>query len=159
MTTAKPFYGFDPFVLGKSREQIKAAAGAPDSSSCESFLEGSAQESWCYQQAGVELDFLEDEGWRLASITIESPDISINGVCFVGMAAAQLMEAAAAAGIADLVPTDDFEAGGACYESDDFGLMIWINNGVVINLTLFPEYDEMREHAIWPNALPTTGRS
>lgn len=151
MTTAKPFYGFDPFVLGRSREQIKAAAGAPDSISNDSFLEGSAQESWRYHSTGVELDFLEDEDWRLASITVDSPAISLNGACFVGMAAARLIEAAGAAGIADLALAEDIEGDGSCYLSDAFGLMIWVANDVVVNLTLFPEYDETGERAIWPD--------
>ncbi len=158
-TTAKPFYGVDPFVLGRRREQIQAVAGAPDAISAASYLDDVAQESWRYQNAGVELDFLADEDWRLASITIESPDISINGTCFVGLAALQLIEAAAAAGIADLVQTADFDGDGTSYESDDFGLMIWVANGVVVNLTLFPKYDEVGDKPVWPDKFANEGES
>ena len=150
MTTAIPFFGFEPFVLGRNREQLKAAAGAPESISQEEFLEGAQQESWHYPSAGVELDFAKEDGWRLGSITIDSPEIDIRGTRFIGMEERQLLKAAAAAGITDLAQTGDYEENGRCYESDAFGLMVWALNGTVYNLTLFPRYDESGEHPVWP---------
>lgn len=152
MSNALSFFGFEPFVLGRTREQIKAAAGTPDAISKEVFLEGSAQETWRYEGVGVELDFVDDEDWRLASITIESTAITLQGTGFVGMKEEQLAPAAIAAGIPDLALTDDFAENGKCYDSDACGLTIWVLNGTVSNLTLFPQYDEAGEHPIWPAA-------
>ncbi|HEX7642067.1 MAG TPA: hypothetical protein VF472_07620 [Burkholderiaceae bacterium] len=150
MTSALPFHGVAPFVLGMQRAQVEALAGKPDAISNESFLDDLNQESWLYEEAGVVLDFVEDEEWRLGSITIESSSVALNGVRLVGTPADKLPGAAVAAGIADLTPSDESDESGTCYESDTFGLMIWVANGVVVNFTLFPKYDESGEHPVWP---------
>lgn len=150
MTSAIPFHGVAPFVLGMRREQTEALAGKPDAFSNESFLDDVNQESWRYEAPGVVLDFTEEDGWRLATITVESREVDINGVRLVGQAQEELIAAAAAAGIHDLVLADDLEENGVCYESDACGLMVWVDNGVVVNFTLFPKYDEAGEHPLWP---------
>lgn len=59
---------------------------------------------------------------------------------------------AAAAGIPDVRQTDDFEESGRCHESELFDLQFWEAEGRIVNVTLFPQYEEGGNVPRWPAA-------
>ena len=150
MADATPYFGIAPFVLGMTRELVRAAAGKPDSVETSSDDEGSAVETWFYQGGEIELEFEAVPDSKLESITAWSPEITINGVAIIGCELDDLPRLARDADIHDLALTDDFADSGQCYQSEQHGLMFWIAKGKVVNLTIFPRFDDTGEEPQWP---------
>jgi len=149
MADATPFFGIPPFVLGMTRETVLAAAGRPESVET-SDVTGSVIESWFYQSGEIELEFDPEPDARLQSITIRSATATLNGVGIVGRPVEELPRLALQADIHDLVLTDEVEEFGQCYESDQHGLMFWVVDGTVMNVTIFPRFDDAGETPQWP---------
>ena len=63
---------------------------------------------------------------------------------------ADLPRLAREADILDLELTDDFAESGQCYQSEQHGLMFWVAKGKVVNLTIFPRFDDSGEEPQWP---------
>ena len=125
MADATPYFGISPFVLGMSRDTVRAAAGKPDSIETSTDEESGAVETWFYQGGEIELEFEEAADARLESITAWSVDTTINGVAIIGCETADLATLAAKADITDLELTDDFADSGQCFQSEQHGLMFW----------------------------------
>ena len=45
--------------------------------------------------------------------------------------------------ITTLVLTDDFAESGQCWQSEQHGLMLWVAEGKVVNLTIFPRFERI----------------
>ncbi len=150
MTEATSFFGITPFVLGMTRDAVRAAAGEPDSVEISDDEEGGAVESWFYRGGDIELEFAATAEALLESVTAWSPEITIKGVALVGADLDTLPRLAAEAGIADLTLTDDFADSGQCLQSEEHGLMLWVAKGKVVNMTIFPRFDDEGEEPQWP---------
>ena len=151
MADATPFFGIAPFVLGMRRDIVRAAAGKPDSvETTEDEDDGSAVETWFYQSGEIELEFEAVPDSRLESITLWSSETTVNGVALIGCTVDDLPRLAAEADIRDLALTDDFDDSGRCYQSEQHGLMLWAAKGKVVNLTIFPRFDDSGEEPQWP---------
>jgi hypothetical protein len=137
-------------VLGMSRDLVRAAAGKPDSVEASSDDEGSSVETWFYQGGEIELEFEAVADSKLESITAWSSDTTVNGVAIIGCELADLAALAREADILDLELTDDFAESGQCYQSEQHGLMLWVAEGKVVNLTIFPRFDDSGEEPQWP---------
>jgi hypothetical protein len=150
MADATPFFGIAPFVLGMSRDLVRAAAGKPDSVETSSDAESGTIETWFYQGGEIELEFEQAADAKLESITAWSDATTINGVAIIGCGVDELPSLAARAGIDDLALTDDFAGSGQCFQSEEHGLMFWAAKGKVVNLTIFPRFDDEGEEPQWP---------
>ena len=150
MADATPYFGIAPFVLGMSRELVRAAAGKPDSTETATDDDGSAVETWFYQGGGIELEFEAVPDAKLESITAWSSDTTLHGVALIGCDLADLPRLARAAGNHDLALTDDFADSGQCWQSEQHGLMLWAAKGKVVNLTIFPRFDDDGQAPLWP---------
>lgn len=150
MTAATPFFGIAPFVLGMSRDAVRAAAGEPESVETTHDDEGGPVESWFYSGGAIELEFDAAADARLESVTAWSADTTLNGVAIVGADLDALPRLAAEAGIADLELSEDFGDSGKCWQSEGHGLMVWVAKGKVVNMTIFPRFDERGEEPQWP---------
>ena len=87
---------------------------------------------------------------KLESITAWSSDITVNGVAIIGCDIDDLPRLAAEADIRDLELTDDFADSGKCYQSEQHGLMFWAAKGKIVNMTIFPRFDDSGEEPQWP---------
>jgi hypothetical protein len=150
MADATPYFGIAPFVLGMSRDLVRAAAGKPDSIENSSDDEGAAVETWFYQGGQIELEFEAVPDSKLESITAWSADTTVNGVTIIGADLAELPRLAREADIHDLELSDDFAESGQCFQSEQHGLMFWVAKGKVVNLTIFPRFDDSGEEPQWP---------
>jgi len=150
MADATPYFGIAPFVLGMSRELVRAAAGQPDTVETSQDDEGGAVETWFYQGGDIELEFEAVADAKLESITAWSSEITVNGVALIGADLSDLPGLARAADIHDLELTDDFADSGQCWQSEQHGLMLWVAKDKVVNLTIFPRFDEAGEEPQWP---------
>jgi hypothetical protein len=149
MADAKPYFGIAPFVLGMSREAVRAAAGKPESVEL-THDEDRTIESWFYESGSIELEFEQSPEARLESITAWSAEVTLNGVALVDADVADLARLAEEADIPDLELADDFGDSGMCYQSEQCGLMAWAVKGKVVNFTLFPRFDETGDEPQWP---------
>jgi hypothetical protein len=149
MADAKPYFGIPPFVLGMSRDAVRAAAGKPESIET-THDEERAIESWFYDTGAIELEFEDSPEARLESITAWSTEVTLNGATVVEVPLAELDGVAEQAGIPDLELSDDFGDSGQCYQSEALGLMVWAVKGKVVNFTIFPRFDEAGEAPQWP---------
>lgn len=150
MADATPYFGIAPFVLGMSRDLVRAAAGKPDSVETSSDDESGTIETWFYQGGQIELEFEKVDDAKLESITAWSPETTINGVAIIGCDIAELPALAARADIVDLELTDDFAESGQCFQSEQHGLMFWAAKGKIVNVTIFPRFDDEGEEPQWP---------
>ncbi len=150
MADATPYFGIAPFVLGMTRDTVHAAAGKPDSIETSRDGEARAIESWFYREQEIELEFDEAPDARLESITASSAGTTINGVAIIDCDTADLKKLAAQADITDLELTDDFGDSGKCFQSEQHGLMFWAVKGKIVNVTLFPRFDDEGEEPQWP---------
>jgi hypothetical protein len=71
-------------------------------------------------------------------------------VAIIGCDLADLPRLAREADIHDLELTDDFAESGRCYQSEQHGLMLWVAKDKVVNLTIFPRFDDSGEEPQWP---------
>lgn len=149
MADATPYFGIAPFVLGMSRDVVRAAAGKPDSIET-SNDEGESVETWFYQGGEIELEFEAVPDSKLESITAWSSGTTVNGIAVIGCDVEDLPRLAAEADIHDLELTDDFADSGKCYQSEQHGLMFWAAKGKIVNLTIFPRFDDSGEEPQWP---------
>ena len=150
MADATPYFGIPPFVLGMTRDLVRAAAGQPDSIETSRDGEARAVDSWFYREAEIELEFDEAADARLESITASSAATTVNGVVVIDCAIADLETLAAKADITDLELSDDFGDSGMCFQSEQHGLMFWAAKGKIVNVTLFPRFDDAGEEPQWP---------
>jgi len=150
MADATPYFGIAPFVLGMSRDLVRAAAGKPDTIETSRDEESGAVETWFYQGGEIELEFEAVADSKLESITAWSTDTTVNGVAIIGCEVDELPALAAQADIHDLELTDDFADSGKCYQSEQHGLMFWAAKGRIVNMTIFPRFDDSGEEPQWP---------
>jgi hypothetical protein len=152
MSDATPHHGIPPFILGMTRAQTLVAAGRPDKVEVDDWREFGKSEIWSYSSMQIQVQFDEEVGWRMISITIKGPATTLNGSSLIGCEAEALARKAAEAGIPDVRQTDDFEENGRCHQSELFDLQFWEHEGRVVNFTLFPEYEEGGDAPRWPAA-------
>ena len=150
MADATPYFGIAPFVLGMTRELVRAAAGKPENVETTQDDEGAAVETWFYDGGQIELEFDTAPDAKLESITAWSSETTVNGAALIGAELAELPALARAADIHDLELTDDFADSGQCWQSEQHGLMLWVAKGKVVNLTIFPRFDDSGEEPQWP---------
>jgi hypothetical protein len=144
-----PKVGADRVRFGMTREEVRGLLGDPDEVEPWDWPDDSQSEEWKYESPGLSAGFDDDVGWRLASLTLT--DAEIGSVRPMGMRETEALEALACAGVPPIVLSDDFsELGSKDYECDEWEMSLWISDGVVTSVTLFPEYDESGDHPIWP---------
>ncbi len=146
----QPGVGIGPAVLGQTREQARASLGEPDVIDVESHTDGSSEETWHFSQLGLELTFDSSLDWRLAAIGTSNPSAVLNGVRFIGVAEAELPQAAIRAGMLDFTFDEDFDEFGRDFESESFSMSVWVQDGHVTDLTLYPLSDSTGDVPQWP---------
>lgn len=146
-----PRIGAGPLRLGMSREDVEGLLGAPDHREVEEALDDEATESWEYETHGLELTFDEDHAWRLSSLTMTTPDLL--GVAPVGLTEEDALVALEEAGVPPFKLDEEFDDVDARnYECDEWDLAMWVSEGYVASLTVFPQYDAKGEMPRWPKA-------
>ena len=141
-----PLVGIDDIILGSTKEEIANLLGEPDAKEQDEWPDDTLSETWSYQDMEVELIFGSEDGYRLTTITTTSNKASLDGINPINLAEKKLVE------LLPLVKLDDdFEENGKGYIYPEKEISFWVLDGVVVNLTLFPEYDKTGNIPIWPN--------
>lgn len=135
-----PKIGIDDIKLGMNQNQVKSILGQPSSIEKEKH-----EESWLYDH-GIELMFQKVDLYLLGSITVTDPAAELDSKSIIGLGEQELLER-----FPYLALEDDFEENGKDYTSSEKELSVWVSEGIVSNVTVFPNYDETGEIPLWPS--------
>lgn len=137
-----PRIGVDQLQLGMNKSQVQKILGNADHTE-----KHSDAEFWKYD-AGLELTFSKDDLYLLGSITVFGESARLHSQVIIGLSEESFLE---------LFPhfqlDEDYGDEGKSYDSDEYEILAWVHEGVVANVTVFPEYESTGEIPIWPNAV------
>ena len=134
-----PKTGIADIKLGMTKKEILNLLGQPLSKE-----ENPEEDIWEFNN-DIELSFQQDDAYRLSSIIVSNIHALLNGKNIIG-----INEADFCVHFPAFQLDEDFGANGKSYWDAELGLMAWLFEGVVCNLTVFPEYDEESDAPIWP---------
>ena len=98
----------------------------------------------------LDLTFSAEYKFKLSTITAHSPDSELFGFKLIGMEEETFLKIAGGLGYGVPEIGDDWEEY-KDYFLDSIGLSFWISDGIVENITIYPEYDESGNTIIWPS--------
>ncbi len=132
-----PFVGFNQIKFGMTLEQVKLLLGEPTENVKEKHEDGSEDISMLYGELGVELSFMSEDDFRLGLISCYSPAFTLSGTSYNGMSEDDFVETST---FEDLILAEDLtELKAKDYTVDSLGLSMWIQDGYVDSVTMFPK--------------------
>ena len=150
----RPFIGIGKSILGYSEDDIKNVLGDPTSINDEYYgqeeIEQNLNRIYVYENHMLDLTFSAEYKFKLSTITAHSPDSELFGFKLIGMEEETFLKIAGGLGYGVPEIGDDWEEY-RDYFLDSIGLSFWISDGIVENITIYPEYDESGNTIIWPS--------
>ena len=148
--------GIGDIKFGMSREEIRKIAGKPDDiENLPGFVEeiSDTLESWHYDEYEFSLVFDADYDWKMVSIAVSDPFFTFHGKSIVGMDKQDVMDLLEKhnieiSSIEDV--SDEENPGLELIESENDGLMIWLEDDTVIEMQILPDVEDDGETLIWP---------
>jgi len=134
-----PKIGLDNIRLGVSKQDVINLLGQPLSK--ESNPE---DDIWEFKN-DIELSFQKDDNYLLSSITVLNPAARLSSKNIIDISEAELLS-----GFPSFQLDEDFGKDGKSYWSDEMQLMAWVFEGQVLNITIYPEYQDSDDTPIWP---------
>ena len=113
--------------------------------------DGSAEQTWTYEAAEVQVMFCDDAGGVLAAIIVSHDHASLSGAQLLGLAEEGFLELCRERGVGplELCEEDPDVLGEAqpelemrSYAWDEGGLQFWVLDGFLDSITILPPYDE-----------------
>lgn len=142
-----PFVGFNQVKFGMSLEKIKELLGEPTETVREKHEDDSEDVSLMYGDLGAELSFMSEDDFRLGLITCFAPNFTLDDQSYAGMSEADFLKDAK---FDDLILEETFEELNAKdYTIDSKGLSVWIQDGFVDSITMFPNHID-EDTVEWP---------
>ena len=142
--TIVPHTGYGDIILGSSRSQIIGQLGQPNERWIESFAHGSDVEYFEYVSPDVILGFDAVDGDRLGTITTRETKALLNDLKVVGREIKDVLSENQS-----LELDDDLEELGMDYVSKSEDLSLWVSDGKVTNVTIFPAWID-EDTPRWP---------
>lgn len=151
-----PGVGIGDIKFGMSREEVRKIAGKPDDiENLPGFEEeiSDTLESWHYDEYEFSLVFDADYEWKMVSVAVSDPFFTFHGKSIVGMDKQDVMDLLEQnnieiSSIEDV--SDEENPDLELIESENDGLMIWLEDGEVIEMQILPDVEEDGETVIWP---------
>ena len=150
----QPFVGAGNIRFGLTEAEAIELLGEPSERKAESYVEGSENDIEVlvtFEDAGMDLNFSAEDDYRLTTITFTDSSYTLFGVNYIGRSESFLLDLHSKNGLADLRLDDDFdfiEAKDYC--SDVHGLSFWIEEGMVVSITIMPRFSEDGDTILWP---------
>ena len=135
-----PKTGIADIKLGMTKKEILTFLGQPMSKE-----ENPDEDIWEFSNE-VELSFQKNDAYLLSSIIVSSSDALLGSKNIVGISEADFLIE-----FPSFQLDEDFGENGKSYWDTELELMAWVFEGGVINVTVFPEYDEENDAPIWPS--------
>lgn len=115
--------GLDDLPFGATQEEVKAVLGPPEETD-EVDLVDEKSIAWHYWDLGVSLNFDESEGYKLCTIEVASPEVTLFGECLIGKSRAEVKAFLDQQKIGE---SEDEVHHGLVYP--DVSLSLWFNGG------------------------------
>ncbi len=145
-----PFTGFDDIRFGMSKDDIIDEMGIDVEEVVDEHEDGSKSHTLLYDEEGCAFIFSSDDDYLLGTITLYAPDFLLEGVELIGVSEKKFLEKAKDI-VPDLELEDEYDdVDSKDYSSELLGLSIWIQDGIVDSITLFPKYAEDNNTILWP---------
>lgn len=149
-----PFVGIGKAILGSSEEDIKIMFGVPTTINEEFYgqeeIEENLDRTYVYANSGLEFSFQGEDEFRLSTITVYSPEATVFGSKLIDLEEDTFLKVANGLGYGKPQIGDDWEDY-KDFDLDSVGLSFWVSEGVVENITIYPENDQSGNTIIWPN--------
>jgi len=152
----RPGTGLGELKFGLTKDEVTAIVGKPDDiENLPGFDEevNDQLESWHYDDLEFSLVFDGDYDWRLVSIAVSDPFFQLDGHNVIGMNKETLMLVLENLGIEisnEEEISDEDNPDMYLLESEDAGLMIWLEEGEVIEIQILPDVEDDGETVKWP---------
>jgi len=141
-----PLIGIGEIILGSTQSEIIEVIGEPDSTDIKEWPYIQKEESWHFHNMKLDLSFDSENKFRLSSITVFSRKATLDGFNLVGVSEKELTER-----FPSIILDEDFEENGRNLIYPKKEISFWLVDNMVVNFTIFPEYDDTGEHVLWPN--------
>jgi hypothetical protein len=130
-----PHAGIERIKLGANRTEIIGSVGEPAERDIQTYPDGTSTEYLEYPDLGLSLGFTSEDGDRLGTITVRSRMATLDGRTIIGRPIEEILSESPG-----VVLDDDFEENGQDYIDENRNLSIWVLEGLVNNVTVFPDW-------------------
>lgn len=149
----KPLEGLGKLKFGLTRDEVIDILGEPNDRDRYSLGEGADEsESWHYDDLGISMSFDEDDGYRLITIAVSSPEYLLDGRPLVNFTRDELMDFLQSKGITD-ISFEDAETidlpNHELISANDLFLNVWLEEDKVKEVQWSPEFDD-NDEVRWP---------
>ncbi|KXK37669.1 MAG: hypothetical protein J5I52_06590 [Saprospiraceae bacterium] len=152
----EPGVGVGGIKFGMTKDEVKVVLGRPDEIDHMPDEDGNPNEqldAWYYDEDEISLAFDELYEWRLVSVSVSHPDAVLYGMDIMGAEKTTVLDALSQRNITEYLIEDEEDEempGIERLECDSEGLLMWFENDKVIEVQIFPEYDEVNNTLVWP---------
>ena len=140
-----PKVGFGTIKLGASRDAVEKLLRLPDEIELQAELE-----VWRYDET-LELTFSAEVDYQLSCITVSNQNASLDGKAVIGLSEEALVEAFPFLTLDSDPEAPVAENNGKDYICLERELSVWLVDDKVINVSLFPAFDDSGEQPLWPD--------
>jgi len=145
----KPKIGVAEVYFGQTMAEVRAIWGDPESIDTFFPLEENPEDrnvDW-YFSPGIELSFDSEDNFRLTSITCESNICVYNKLPIIGISVSELKLR-----FPSVKLNDEFYFAIDEYRHPESEMSLWVQNGVVTAVTIYPKYTKDGKEIVWPKS-------
>lgn len=153
MNTINIGKGLDNIHFGISQDSLKKTLGEPDE--IESFppdtIDDLPTENWHYDDKEISVSFVDENGWKLESIAVSSPDYELEGVKMIGQSLDKVFSELEKLQLGDIVHEDLSDEEDTDYQLlsiSEKSIYFWFDDEVLKEISWGPFYDE-DNNPIW----------
>ncbi|TBW29966.1 hypothetical protein [Gramella sp. KN1008] len=152
MMEIKPLQGIGMIKFGMTEKELTEVLGDPTNRQSTSFPANNSESTDLeYAHLGLRFNLTTENNLRLESISINDGGYSLFGEYPIGQEVSFLNKESVKRNMPDLeLEYEYMQPGKDSYYSEEKGVLIYSEGGVITSLVLFPEYDTTGENIIWP---------
>ncbi|MCM8568570.1 hypothetical protein NE848_04220 [Gramella jeungdoensis] len=152
MMEIKPLQGIGMIKFGMTEKELKEVLGDPTNRKSTLFPANNSESiDLEYAHLGLQFHLTTENNLRLESIRFNNPDHSLFGEYPIGQEASFLNKECIKRNLPDLqLEYEYIQPGKDVYYSEEKGVLIYSEGGVITSIVLFPQYDASGENIIWP---------
>jgi hypothetical protein len=142
-----PFVGFGGIRLGMTRESVCNRLGQPEA------VDGSddGDVTLSFGRGTIQCTFYVSDHQLLGSITFFSERFVLQGLQVVGITLERLHELIQQEVLPGASMDNDWpDLDAKSYHCESLGLSLWVHEGIVENVTMYPRYDDTGTTALFP---------
>lgn len=143
-----PYIRISDIKFGMTMSDVRSFWGQPENIRYFIPVQSNPEERdviWEYEDT-LEFSFSSDDGFLLSAITTSSEKVRLNDVVLVGRNISEIC-----VDFPTIYLEDDLEETGQSYDTPEYGVTLWVKNGVVDTVVFFPKYDASGNSVIWPS--------